>query len=562
MNAEKTLSNIEPISLAEGSPVTRPSPKLVYNRDGMLVQVPANMLAVTYDPSDLSKAPYPVVELQPVTNLITASEQLDNAAWAKFSYFVTPNVVKAPNGQMAADIIGPTADVSSFSTGVPLQTIAKAATAVRYTLSAFVSPVGIASAARICPYGGGVSNTASVVVDLATGQILAAPSTTGTFTNASAQPAQWISSIGMWRVNLSFTSGPEANIVPRIFPYTGLNAFNGDGVSGLAIWGVMLNEGDLSSYTPDTRAADVIGPNYGLIYSTLVENDVDDAPLYDPTKTYAAGARVRRAETHQVYQSAVAGNIGNTPELNASGSAAKWTKVRPTNRWAMFDGSVGTASEADSVLTVVLRPGAAIDSIYGVVDADRAQVCVQDALGGNIIFQNTIELEASAPSDWDEYFWDPFKPLPDFLITDLDPYYECVVTLTLSKTSGTVGCPGLVLGTHWKLGATQYGVKVKPKSYSYVGEDDYGNTTIVPRKKSTDLSGTAWLDRTEASYVNQLTQRMLDVPAVWIASSNPEDFALRCYGLGSLEISYDYPEDCQLSFNVKGVINAAINSAA
>ncbi|MFC5551754.1 phage head spike fiber domain-containing protein [Massilia aerilata] len=558
MNAEKTLSNIEPIALSEATPITRASPKYVYDRTGTLVQVPVDTLAVTYDPSDLTKAPYALVE-PAATNLLKYSERFATL-WSTDpnAGSATENFALAPDGQMSANLIA--AQLNGASTVCGYRYQSQVLTAGDWTLSVFVGKLAaspyvllqLATGFRVC-------------INLDTREYFAVALPAGTITCEFLEEAA-----GLVRIAISGTL-PAGNAVTMI----GLGSSTGQLIlapayavgEGHLFWGAQLEQGrKATSYIPTaaaavTRAADSIAPDYGLIFSTLSENDDDDAPLYIATKTYAAGDRVRRAETHQVYESAVANNLGNTPEQNSDGSAAKWTRVRPTNRWAMFDGSIGTSSEADETLTVVLRPGVAIDSIYGVVDADLAQVCVHDAPGGNIIYQNTIELEASAPSDWDEYFWDPFKPLPDFLITGLDPYYECFVTVTLSKASGKVGCAGLVLGTQWQLGATQYGVKVKPKSYSYVGEDEYGNTTIRSRKKSTDLAGTAWLDRSEASYVNQIGQRLLDVPAVWIASSNPEDFALRCYGLGSLEISYDFPQDCQLSFNVKGVISATNTTA-
>jgi hypothetical protein len=291
-----------------------------------------------------------------------------------------------------------------------------------------------------------------------------------------------------------------------------------------------------------TRPADVLGPNAGLIFSTLTENDTDDAPLYDPAHTYATGERVRRAETHRVYESNVAGNLGNTPELNATGDAAKWLDVRPTNRWAMFDGDT---------------------ALYGAgIDADLVQVCVQDAPGGNIILNDSEALEASTPGDYDEYFWGRFKPKTDFLVTGVDQYHQCVVTVTLTKTAGTVKCGVLLAGDQIPLAASQRGAKAKPRSYSYIKTDDFGNTTIKRRRATTDLSGTAWVERAEASWVEGVIQRVLDVPVVVIVSDDAQDYGLRGYGLLSAEISWDQPQDCLLSFSLQGLINATTDSAA
>ena len=54
--------------------------------------------------------------------------------------------------------------------------------------------------------------------------------------------------------------------------------------------------------------------------------------------TYAAGDRVIRTGTHRIYERLIPG-AGTTPPESDS---ANWLDAAPTNRWAMFDGAVGT----------------------------------------------------------------------------------------------------------------------------------------------------------------------------------------------------------------------------
>lgn len=51
-------------------------------------------------------------------NLLTYSEQFDNAAWTKSSVTVTANATQAPDGTSTADLITPTGVTSSYVTGV------------------------------------------------------------------------------------------------------------------------------------------------------------------------------------------------------------------------------------------------------------------------------------------------------------------------------------------------------------------------------------------------------------------------------------------------------------
>jgi hypothetical protein len=197
----------------------------------------------------------------PATNLVLYSEQFDNAAWVKTaSYFVTSGAGLAPDGSNNAELIGPTSGTNAFISGVPTQTITKSATATTYTLSVFAKAVGIATSVRISPYSAAGANSSSVVVDLTpatsggTGSVIAAAGSSGTFTGASSASAQWIASCGMWRVNLTFTTGTDTSLSFRFFPYAGAAAITGDGSSGLLLWGAMLNTGALSSYYPATAA--------------------------------------------------------------------------------------------------------------------------------------------------------------------------------------------------------------------------------------------------------------------------------------------------------------------
>lgn len=272
--------------------------------------------------------------------------------------------------------------------------------------------------------------------------------------------------------------------------------------------------------------------------------------------TYASGAFCISLATHRVYQSQVAGNIGHDPTdiNNRAGPIVYWTDYAPTNQRAMFDGEVSTQTSGTSPMTVVLRPGA-FDAIYlAGLDADTITITVKDAPAGNVIYSYSGSLERSTPGDYDEYFFDGFNPQTDFIASGIDQYNNAQIAVTLTKGSGLVKCGVLAVGSLRGLGSTQYGAKAKPKTYSYIKTDDFGNTKIVRRKATTDISASAWLALSEANTVLATIRDLLDVPAVWIGSDLPEYGGLRCFGLGSGEISYDHPQDCMLSLTVQGLI--------
>lgn len=290
-----------------------------------------------------------------------------------------------------------------------------------------------------------------------------------------------------------------------------------------------------------------------LISSTVPENDY---PAWSASTNYAKDAFCISTVTHRVYQ-CVTAHSGKDPTdiANQAGTPVYWLDYGPTNRYAMFDGEVSTQTVFASPLTVVLRPGSFTNLYLAGLDAGALDITVKDAPGGNIIFTYSGALEGSQPADYDEYFFDRFKPLTDFLSSDIYQFNSAELTLTLSSgTSGTVKCGVLAIGDLRALGRTQRGAKAKPKTYAYIKTDDFGRTSIKRRKKAKDMTASAVLDLSEANTVTDVITDLLDVPAVWIASGLQEYGFLRVFGLGSGEISADLEDNCTLSLSVQGLI--------
>ena len=293
-----------------------------------------------------------------------------------------------------------------------------------------------------------------------------------------------------------------------------------------------------------------------LISSSVPENDY---PAWASGTTYAKDAFVISATTHRVYQSMQASNLGKDPTdvKNRSGSTVYWLDIGPTNRWAMLDSEVSTATQAETFMTVILRPGIFNTMFWAGLDADTLAVTVRASPGGETVLDGVYPLEGSTPGDYDEYFWDPFKPLSDFLLSGIEQYGDAEVTFTLSKGSGTVKCGMLLIGDRRDIGKTLAGVKVKPRTYSFIKTDEFGATKIVRRKATTDMSLSAFIPPAEAEQSVRIIQDALDVVALWIGSELPQYGTLRVIGLGSGEVTYLSPSQCQLSLDVQGVISTS-----
>lgn len=293
-------------------------------------------------------------------------------------------------------------------------------------------------------------------------------------------------------------------------------------------------------------------PISSVVSSTATENEY---PAWVIGTTYAIGDRCISTVTHRIYESVKESNTGKDPTdvANQSGTTAYWLDIGPTNRWAMFDSEVSTQTEIASPLTVVLRPGA-FNAVYLCgLDAEAIEMTVQDEPGGNVTFSYSGTLEGSAPADYWEYFFERFRPQVDFIASGIEEYNAAEITITLTRSSGLVKCGVLAVGDLRPLGKTQRGAKAKPKSYSYIKTDDFGNTSIKRRKKATDMSATVVVDLSEANTVLQTVRDMLDVPCVWIGTGLPEYGGLRVFGLGSGEMSYE-PPVAILTLDIQGMI--------
>ena len=69
-----------------------------------------------------------------------------------------------------------------------------------------------------------------------------------------------------------------------------------------------------------------------------------DEAVYNPATTYAAKALV--LWKHSVYESQGADNTGNQPDLKPD----KWTRVRASNQWRLFDGTNTSRTELPGIV--------------------------------------------------------------------------------------------------------------------------------------------------------------------------------------------------------------------
>ena len=200
----------------------------------------------------------PILGVEPAggrRNLLTFTEQFDNAAWAKSSSTnVAPNVISSPNGDLTADIVRPNAGTAITTSALGLFLNASvyasqgaALAAGDYTYSCYVKggasfthvQLRVALAANL------PSAFAAAIVRLSDGVVV-----DGSATVSDAGG-------GWWRVQIPFTATAAVHHVGLWF-WNSTSISSASGSEGVYVWGAQLETGSTATaYQRVTTAFDV-----------------------------------------------------------------------------------------------------------------------------------------------------------------------------------------------------------------------------------------------------------------------------------------------------------------
>ena len=232
--------------------------------DGLLKYAPAGKPCFAYDPITGESLGLQIFESR--TNLLTYSEQFDNAAWGKSHITLSANAATAPDGTNTAELI--TQDTVTWDHCV-WEAISFTSGTV-YTGSVYFK-AGSAVKAAIWLQSSAFGMNKGIVVDLSTGAFAA---------NVTAPDSYSITPLrnGWFRVSVTATasSTTSASLVIGIANSSNQISYTGDGTSGIYVWGAQLEAGSFPTpYIPTTsstttRAADQVsisGTNFSSWYN-------------------------------------------------------------------------------------------------------------------------------------------------------------------------------------------------------------------------------------------------------------------------------------------------------
>ncbi len=258
------------------------------------------------------------------------------------------------------------------------------------------------------------------------------------------------------------------------------------------------------------RAIPPIAIDAAKLTSSTVAEPAAGETVWNAGTAYVVGDRAIRTGTHRVYERLVAGTTATAPESDT----ANWLDVGPTLRWAMFDTLRNSATTATTSMTLVVTPGQRVDSIalMGVV---AESVSISMTSGGPVVYTATDSLVLRNTLSWTNYFFGAFKYAGSAVHFDLPQYSNGIITITISRASGTVSCGALVLGQSVYMGTVLTQAKSEALNFSSVTRDAFGNATLVPRRTVPATNSTLHITNDMVDALRDLRALGNATPMVW-----------------------------------------------
>ena len=281
--------------------------------------------------------------------------------------------------------------------------------------------------------------------------------------------------------------------------------------------------------------------NAGIVY-----------PAYSSGHNYTIGEIVTVLATHSLYECLA--NHSNAPVTDTT----KWKYIGKTNRFRMFDYDRNNRTTALGSFTVVFAPGKRIDSIcLDGIQANSYTVTVTSVLGGGTIFTSTGSLNTRIVRTWYEHLTVPFSTQKSLNFFNIPPYTDCIVTVTLTATSGNAELAAIGVGREVVFGKTQYNAISDILNFSTVDRDEDGNAILVKRRNVPKSRQTVFCDKIAVNKIIETRDLLNAEPAFWYGIDNESDGYFEAVSMlgyyRDFSINLQYPENVILNFELERV---------
>lgn len=290
-----------------------------------------------------------------------------------------------------------------------------------------------------------------------------------------------------------------------------------------------------------------------LVSSTVPETDYVE---WNSATSYTAGTKVIRTSVHKVFENLVPGVDATLPENATGGSTPRWLDLGSTNRWAMFDDKVGTATTSAGSLSVVLDLGST--SGLGLLElvGETLTITATEGAGGPTVYSQVISLDGTPVTSFFDWFYADREQRSDVVLTDLPAqFFDLRLTMTLTPYSGQASIGVCKLGKVHSIGCTEYGARATIDSYSRKERDAFGAYSITRRAFSKRTNQRIITDANGFNRIFRLLSRLESIACIYLASSDAKYQPLVVYGFyKSFEIDVSYFTTHYCNLEIEGLV--------
>jgi hypothetical protein len=259
---------------------------------------------------------------------------------------------------------------------------------------------------------------------------------------------------------------------------------------------------------------------------------------------------------HRNYESVAAVPAGVEPgtEVVTTASPAKWLDIGATNRWKMFDSSVGSLTTNPGSIVVVITPGKVVNSLAMFNLAGRSvRVTMVDPIDGTV-YDETMSLVDAGVLNWYDYFFTATTIHTDIVVKDLPAYGTASISVTIDAGAEVAAVGHLALGLIKDLGCTNYGATAGAISYSRKDRDAFGNPIIVKRSNAKRTGFDISFPTNQLATIQRMLISLDAVPVVWIGSPLPEYEGTVVFGFyRDFDLNYEGPKISRGSITIEGM---------
>tara|TARA_R110000868_G_scaffold29270_7_gene108866 strand:+ start:1428 stop:2333 length:906 start_codon:yes stop_codon:yes gene_type:complete len=283
--------------------------------------------------------------------------------------------------------------------------------------------------------------------------------------------------------------------------------------------------------------------------STLTSSNVaeTDYPNW-AAGTYVVGDRV--IYDHRIWE-VVAASTTDVPDAGAAAVPATWLFVSATNRYKMFDISVGSGTVNSGSINITITPATVANAVVLFdVDGSSAQLIVRDS-GSTIVYDETVSLaDYSGLNSYFNYYFLPIVETgaTELAFIDIPNYSGASFQLIIDAGAGDASCGELIIGQKSNLAVTNFGTSVGIKDYSVKNIDDFGNITITTRAYSKRADYDVTVETAQVGQFNKFLASIRSTPVVYIGDPDrSETIVLGYYRDFSVVLSNPSISECSLS---------------